>query len=165
VDISLTQALAPVLRDLENTAPVVYPTVRDGDWSGIDGQLTGMVSGPDGSGWGVYVMAAQPVPEQIAMAADQVQEWAVEELCSIGRPTNWPPCPEHPHTHPLAPVVRGGAAVWMCPKTEDVVSDIGRLPEPRSRDRAAARSRRAARSGAAVDAQQHGQDPDAGRRG
>jgi hypothetical protein len=136
VDISLTRALAPVLRDLERTGPAVPATVRDGDWSGVDGQLTGTVSGPSGSRWGVYVMAGEPAPEQIASVADQVQEWAVEELWTIGLPTNWPPCPEHPHTHPLAAVVRDGDAVWMCPATEAVVSEIGRLPEPSRRDRA-----------------------------
>jgi hypothetical protein len=164
VDISLTQALAPVLRDLESTSPAVHATVRDGDWSGIDGQLTGTVSGPSGSRWGVYAMAGEPVPEQIASVADQVQEWAVEELWSIGLPTNWPPCPEHPHTHPLAAAVRDGTAVWRCPATEAVVSEIGQLPAPRGRDRAAARSRRADRSRTAVRARQQGQAPDGGRR-
>jgi hypothetical protein len=135
VDISLTRALAPVLRDLESTGSVV-PAVRDGNWSGIPGQLTGNVSGPDGFGQGVFVMAGEPVPEQIASVADQVQEWAVEELCSVGRSTNWPPCPQHPATHPLAAVVRGDDAVWICPKTEVVVGQIGRLPAPRSRGRA-----------------------------
>jgi len=165
VDISLTEALGPVLRDLESTSPDLRAVVRDGSWPGIDGQLTGTISGPGRFGQGVFVMAGEPVPEQIAAVADQVQEWAVEELCSIGQPTNWPQCPEHPHTHPLTPVVRGGEAVWMCPKTELVVGEIGGLPAPRSRSRAAARSQRADRSRAAVRAQQPHQDPDAGRHG
>jgi hypothetical protein len=58
--------------------------------------------------------------------ADQVQEWAVEELCSVGKPTNWAQCPEHP----LAPVVSEGRAVWTCPKTGNVVAKIGHLPAP-----------------------------------
>ena len=57
-------------------------------------------------------------------------------LIGYMRADNWPPCPEHPHTHPLAAVVREGDAVWMCPATEAVVSEIGRLPEPSRRDRA-----------------------------
>jgi hypothetical protein len=85
------------------------------------------------------------VPEQIAWVADQVQEWAVEELWTAGQPTNWPPCPEHPGTHPLAPAVHGGAAEWMCPKSERVVSEIGRLPGSRSQERIPARPRRAVR--------------------
>jgi hypothetical protein len=59
--------------------------------------------------------------------ADQVQEWAVEELCSVGRPTNWPQCPRHPQSHPLVAVLREGLAVWVCPKTADVVCEVGHL--------------------------------------
>jgi hypothetical protein len=57
-----------------------------------------------------------------------VQDWAVEELCAEGLPTNWPQCPEHPRHHPLAAVVRAGRAVWACPKSGDEIAEIGSLP-------------------------------------
>jgi hypothetical protein len=47
---------------------------------------------------------------------DQVQEWAVEELCSFGGPTNWPECPLHSDFHPLSAVVRGGPRSVELPK-------------------------------------------------
>ena len=126
MDTALADALAPVLRDLR-TSGSVLPAVRDQQWGGIEGQATAYLYSPDGSGQGVSVMTGEPAPQQIASVADQVQEWAVEELCSVGRSTNWPLCPEHPSSHPLSPVVQGGQAVWACPATGRQVSEIGHL--------------------------------------
>jgi hypothetical protein len=129
VDIALTEALTPVLRDLKNSGSVI-PAVRDGEWSSFEGQVTAMLYGPDGSGQGISAMIGEPLPQRIASVADQVQEWAVEEPCSIGGPTNWPECPQHPDSHPLSAVVREGQAGWNCPKTGHVVSEIGQLSTP-----------------------------------
>lgn len=79
------------------------------------------------------IVYLQVVPEesayaQVAMVADQFQDWAVEELCSMGRSTSWPECPIHPRSHPLAAVVDGTRAVWRCPKSEQVIAEIGALP-------------------------------------
>jgi hypothetical protein len=126
VDTELAEALAPALRDLQ-TSGSVLPEVRDQQWDGIEGQATAYLYSPDGSGQGVFVMTGEPRSQQIASVADQVQEWAVEELCSVGRPANWPPCPRHPSSHPLSAVVQGGQAVWTCPATGREVSEIGRL--------------------------------------
>ena len=57
--------------------------------------------------------------------ADWVQEWAVEALWSLGRSATWPQCPHHPDSHPLAPVERAGRAVWVCPKLDVEVWEIG----------------------------------------
>jgi hypothetical protein len=129
VDTALAEALAPVLRDLETSGSVI-PEVRDDQWSGVEGQATAMLHSPDGSGQGVSVMTGESPVQQIASVADQVQEWTVEELCSAGRPTNWPQCPKHPSTHPLAAVVRAGRAVWTCPATGRPVCEIGQLGRP-----------------------------------
>jgi hypothetical protein len=126
MDTRLAEALTPVLRDLESSGSV-NPEVRDDQWPGIEGQLTGALRSPDGTGQGVFVMTDESLPQRIASVADQVQEWAVEELCSVGRPTNWPQCPQHRSSHPLAPVVRDGRAVWTCPATGRAVSEIGQL--------------------------------------
>jgi hypothetical protein len=131
VDIALAEAIAPALRDLA-TSEFVIAEVRDGQWGNSDGLATGMLFGPDGSGQGVSVMIGEPLPERIVVATDQVQDWAVEELWSIGRPTNWPRCPEHPQSHPLSAMARDDLAVWACPKTGHVVSEIGQLPAPGS---------------------------------
>jgi hypothetical protein len=122
----LADALTPVLRDLETTGSV-RPVLRDEQWSDYPGQMTAMLCSPDGAGQGVSAMADEPRPERVASVADQVQEWVVEELCSVGRPTNWPPCPEHPRTHPLSAVVRDGRAVWACPKSGQLICEIGQL--------------------------------------
>lgn len=127
MDSSLAEALTPVLRDLAATGSV-RPAVRDEQWSDYPGQLTAMLFSPDGTGQGVSAMTGDPLAERIASVADQVQEWVVEELCSLGRPTNWPPCPEHPHSHPLSAVLRDGQAGWACPKSGQIICEVGQLP-------------------------------------
>ena len=129
MDTALAEALTPVLRDLERSGSVI-PEVCDDQWGGIEGQATAGLRSPDGSGQGVSVMTGEPLPQRIASVADQVQEWAVEELCSAGRPTNWPQCPDHRSSHPMSAVVQGGRAVWTCPATGRLASEIGQLGPP-----------------------------------
>ncbi|GAB4080162.1 hypothetical protein GCU67_15975 [Modestobacter muralis] len=85
-----------------------------------------MLWSPDGSGQGVAVSAGGPPAEQEVEVADQVQKWAVEELWGSA-PTNWPRCPRHPTTHPLASRLLGGVAWWICPHDGVAVSEVGRL--------------------------------------
>jgi hypothetical protein len=129
VDSALAEALTPVLRDLERSGSVI-PEVRDDEWPGLEGQATAGLRSPDGSGQGIFVMTGESLPQRIASVADQVQEWAVEELCSVGRPTNWPQCPNHRSSHPLSAVMQNGRAVWTCPATGRLVSEIGQLARP-----------------------------------
>lgn len=89
-----------------------------------------MLHDVDGTAQGVFAMAAESLAERMASVADQVQEWAVEALWRAGRPASWPECPEHPNSHPLEPVVQQDRAVWVCPKTRQLVGDIGRLGAP-----------------------------------
>jgi hypothetical protein len=129
VDIALSEALAPVLRDLGNSGALV-PDIRYKQWSDFPGHVTAMLYGPDGSGQGVSAMAAESLPQRIASVADQVQEWAVEALWSAGRPATWPECPEHPNSHPLTATVREDRAVWICPQTGHLVNGVGQLHTP-----------------------------------
>lgn len=126
MDIALSEALAPVLDDLRNSGGPV-PGVRDGQWSSFPGQVTAVLRAADGSGQGVYAMTEEPLAQRIASVADQVQAWAVEELCRTHRPATWPECPWHPDSHPLAAMVREGRAVWTCPKSDRTASSIGAL--------------------------------------
>ncbi len=126
MDAALSEALGPVLRDLENSgAP--RPEIADQPWSAVGGQATAMLYGPDGSGQGVSATAGEPLPERIASVADQVQEWAVEALWHAGQPATWPECPEHPGSHPLAARLRDDHAVWTCPRTGRVICGVGQL--------------------------------------
>ncbi len=129
MDPTLSEALVPVLRDLGNSGSLM-PEVRDEQWASLPGQVTAMLHSPDGSAQGVSAMAAEPLPQRIASVADQVQEWAVEALWQVGRPATWPECPQHPDSHPLMAAVLEGRAVWICPRTGDLVSDVGRLRAP-----------------------------------
>jgi hypothetical protein len=132
MDAALREALAPVLRDLDGPDGV-RPRIRE--WADVDWPMPGPLPegvalyAPDGSGMGVQLRDGLDGVEQIAAMADQVQEWAVEALWGLRRPTNWPACPRHPGRHPLEPVADAGRAVWRCPATGDETAEIGHLDD------------------------------------
>ena len=66
----------------------------------------------------------------LAELASRVQDWAVEDLWTRRLPTNWPPCPEHPGTHPLSAAPLGDRAVWRCPSSGTEIAEVGSLPIP-----------------------------------
>jgi hypothetical protein len=125
VDEVLSEAMAPVLRDLRR-AGVAAPRIEDRDWAHDSESASAMLWSPDGSGRGVYVLLSVPEFERVATVADQVQEWAIEELWGKA-PTNWPPCPRHPDNHPMKVSTREAAAVWTCPADETTIAPIGTL--------------------------------------
>ena len=125
MDEVLRQAMEPVLRDLQG-AGIAAPRIEDDDWTGDPDLPSVMLRSPDGSATGVSVARFDAVFERIASAADQVQEWAIEELWGHAS-TNWPPCPQHPNSHPMKATTRDGAAVWVCPADDALVSKIGEL--------------------------------------
>ncbi|WP_296601912.1 hypothetical protein [Nocardioides sp.] len=121
----LGRALDRILHDLTD---IPAPRVEPSDWQDWPGAESACLWAPDGSGTGVWLDTALPPAEQVVHLADQVQEWAVEELCAARRPTNWPRCPEHPDNHPMTPVVVDSRATWCCPRSGRAVVEIGRLP-------------------------------------
>ena len=128
MDEVLRRALAPVLRDLGNSG-IAAPRIEDDDWSDDPGQLSAMMWSRQGNGAGVSVLPSEPECERTASAADQVQDWVIEERW--GRePTNWPRCPRHPDTHPMTATGRGEVAVWACPTGGVAVCRIGELATP-----------------------------------
>jgi hypothetical protein len=133
VDPVLAAALAPLLRDLE-AGHVPEPRIEEPGPPLFDqGEPGLMLYAPDGSGQGIRLLADAPRSAQTADLADQVQEWAVETLWSIGKSAVWPQCPEHPDSHPLKPEVANeytheATAVWQCPKSGHVIAPIGELP-------------------------------------
>lgn len=122
--LQLSDALAVVMRELSR-GDVARPTISDDDWSGDEDRAGAMLGSPDGSGWGVAVTLDQSPAAQLVDLADQVQEWAVEELWRLGRPAVWPECPHHRNSHPLAPRLVGDTASWVCPSDSEVVCGIG----------------------------------------
>ncbi len=88
VDEVLRQALEPILRDLKR-AGLDEPRIEDRDWTGDPEHPSVMLWSPDGSGSGISVPRAATAFERVAAVADQVQEWAIEEL-SGHTETNWP---------------------------------------------------------------------------
>jgi hypothetical protein len=101
--------------------------VVDDGWTGDPGSAGAMLWSADGDhGSGVSVQVGGSRPEQVAQVADQVQDWVVDELWG-STATNWPPCPQHPTTHPLRAAVSDGAARWTCPRTGTPVAVVGAL--------------------------------------
>jgi hypothetical protein len=121
----LERALAPILRDLR-AAGGPLPRIVGEDWAGDPDTVSAMLYGDDGGGMGVFVRLDEPLPEQVARVSDQVHDWAVEELWGR-RPTNWPPCPRHPGTHPMAVSLRNDVPTWVCPRDGTPVGRVGEL--------------------------------------
>lgn len=121
----LSRALEPVLRDIRASG-VPVPDIRDDDWADDPQVATAMLWSPDGSGTGVRVDVDAAEAERVAMVADQVQEWVIEELWGQAA-TNWPPCPNHPHSHPLSVSTRDDVAFWVCPRDGMAFAPLGSL--------------------------------------
>lgn len=120
----LAQSLAPILRDLEASG-LDAPRIEDNDWADNPEAASAMLWSPGGSGMGIQVGVAAPEVERVAMVADQVQEWVIEELWGSA-PTNWPRCPIHPHSHPLEAFALD-VATWVCPADRTPISAVGTL--------------------------------------
>ena len=126
VDEVLREALQPILSDLRREG-LSEPRIEDRDWSRDPERPSAMLWGPDGSGSGISVERSAALPERIAAVADQVQEWAIEELWGGSAATNWPRCPHHPNSHPLLATTSDQTAVWVCPADQATISRIGSL--------------------------------------
>lgn len=100
----LKQALSPVLRDIR-TSGLAEPEIRDGDWMQDPLVASAWLCSADGSVIGIRVMLAASGADRITEAAGQVQDWLIDELRGTSA-TNWPPCPNHPESHPLMPSTR-----------------------------------------------------------
>ena len=125
MDSELEAALAPVLADL-TIATALDPEFRDIDLP-LNEMAGTMLYLPGVGGAGVSISRGARRTDQVVSLADQVQGWTVEALWSLGRSPVWPECPEHPDSHPLRPMARSGAAIWVCPSSQDEMGTIGSL--------------------------------------
>lgn len=121
----LTRALVPVLRDVRTTG-VPEPGLDGYGWVADPSVASAMLGGSTG----LSLEVGAPEESRVAAAADQVQEWVIEELWSTATATNWPPCPRHRASHPLQSVVRAGVATWICPADGEQIGPIGSLLAP-----------------------------------
>jgi len=110
-----------VLADLDRDHPSLLRVAEEP----VDSRCNAFVWDRSGAGTGISVSDAHEGPDSVAEAAEQVQEAAFEALWREGKSTSWPPCSHHPESHPLAAGVRRGAAVWVCPVTDQIIGIIG----------------------------------------
>jgi hypothetical protein len=101
--------------------------IEDSDWTADPDRPAAMLWGVDGGGRGIAVVRSETDAERIASLADQVQEWAIEELWGAGGSANWPGCPLHPDSHPMQAVARSDGAWWTCPAGRTAIALIGAL--------------------------------------
>lgn len=122
---AIDEVLDLILDDLA-AGGVPLPRVEPTTWQTWEPSESVMLFGADRGGTGVWLDLTLSDDQALAHLADQVQEWVVEELARIGRPTNWPICAAHPDNHPRQAVIEHGRAVWACPVGADS-SPIGEL--------------------------------------
>ncbi|MEH3077826.1 MAG: hypothetical protein PGN11_14355 [Quadrisphaera sp.] len=102
--------------------PVEHP-LPSAWWRTPDTVETGLFAFDPANGW-----ERETDAEEALRVADTAHEAVLESMPSCGRPTNWPPCPDHPTTHPLQLVAGDDADPrprWTCPLTGDVVGVLG----------------------------------------
>jgi hypothetical protein len=116
---ALRNALDVLLPELQRTSGLRPRLEERGDWV--------MLLNQNGNGQGVQ-LRGRGEPDELAQLADQIQEWAVEELWNQDRSATWPECPFHPNSHPLEPAVVAGTATWRCPRTSEALQPSGRSP-------------------------------------
>lgn len=118
----LAQALAPVLDDLKASG-IPLPVCRAGDQH--DESATQVILYSEtGAGTGFY-LSDESDSWQVARLADQVQDWVVEELWAKGESPVWPICLKDHGNHPLKPVSDGARSLWTCPRSGQVIAEIG----------------------------------------
>lgn len=122
----LSHAMEPVLRDVRASG-VPSPEVREEDWADDPLRETAYLCSADGSMSGIAVELGLGEVDQIVGVTDQVQDWVIEELQGSGA-TNWPPCPNHPDSHPLHSDNLDGVAMWTCPTDGTPCWPVGSLP-------------------------------------
>lgn len=127
VTLAIDEALSLILRDLA-AGDVPLPRIEQTTWQSWQPSESVVLYAADGSGMGVWLDLTLPDAQALAHLANQVQDWAIEELWSLGRDTNWPICAAHPATHPRQAVVDHGRAVWACPAGIADSSPVGALP-------------------------------------
>lgn len=126
MDELLAEAMAPVLRDVER-AGLLAPQMDDTDWIGHADYVSAMMWDRAGDGGtGISVPRNAGLVTRVVVAAGQVQEWVIKSQLWGAAPTNWPPCPVHPDTHPLqALLVDGQTAAWTCPCDQVAIAPVG----------------------------------------
>jgi len=132
----LRETAAPLLTDLAASG-MGLPDIREkAREERAAASVCAWIQGPGRTGEGISVLLDSPPAEQVAQMAEQLQNWAADQLHDAGQPPEWPACPEHPSPpHRLEPDVRDGAAVWACPESGHVIWAIGALVMPGSRTR------------------------------
>ena len=126
----LRQAAAPLLADLAASS-LGLPDIRDEAHEEREAAVCGWIQGPGRTGEGIWVLLDSSPAEQIAQLAEQLQNWAADQLDDAGRPPEWPECPQHPSPpRRLDPQVREGRAAWVCPETGQIIWPVGELVMP-----------------------------------
>lgn len=138
----LRQAAAPLLADLAASG-MSLPDIRDEAREEREAAVCGWIQGPGRTGEGIWIPLDSSPAEQVTQLAEQLQNWAADQLHEAGRPRGWPACPQHPSPlHGLVPQVRDGRAVWVCPVSGQVIWPIGELDIPGSGARRRKKRRR-----------------------
>jgi len=126
----LRQAVTPLLADLAASGmsvPVILEEAREER----EAEVCGWIQGPGGTGTGTSVLLDSSPAERVAELAEQLQNWAADQLHDAGRPPEWPACPRHPDPpRRLEPQVRDGHAAWVCWESGQVIWPIGELEIP-----------------------------------
>lgn len=117
-----TEVVDVVLRDVARASPLGL-TIDPTPFERREGEGLVRLTADGRSSAGIAINEAQSRQERLTSAASQVQDWLVERLAEHAFEPIFPPCPEHPQSHPLNPE----AGNWVCPRSRNVIAAIGSL--------------------------------------
>jgi len=98
----------------------------DEGWHASDPAYEGsfLLTSVSGGGTGIMIPPGFSRSMLEVTLADQVQDFIIEELWTLGRSTSWPECPDHPNTHPLRAHMVDGAGMWICHRNGRVIRPL-----------------------------------------
>jgi hypothetical protein len=123
------ETAAPLLHDLAVTGMRLPDVREEARYACPADHVCAWIQEPNGRGAsGISILTLVPQAERVSLLAEQIQNWAADQLHDAGRSPEWPVCPDHPASGRAFPQVIEESPVWICAETGHVISTIGYLP-------------------------------------
>jgi hypothetical protein len=123
------ETIAPLLHDLGVTGMRLPDVREEARYDCPADHVCAWIQEPNGQGAsGISILTLVPQALRVSLLAEQIQNWAADQLHDAGRLPEWPVCPDHSAGGRAFPRVTGESPVWICAETGHVISTIGYLP-------------------------------------
>jgi hypothetical protein len=123
------ETTAPLLHDLAVTGMRLPDVREEARYACPADHVCAWIQEPNGQGASdISILTLVPQAERVSLLAEQIQNWAADQLHDAGRSPEWPVCPDHPASGRAFPQVIEESPVWTCGESGHLISIIGYLP-------------------------------------